>query len=201
MRNMLITFRQSSKLNCARYIVLSILNYVIKQKTVPWQTLRQHVETENLQLCKLSSTKAKKNVYKSIQNRFLICPIHRQSQLNIGWTEEHCARLDEIAAEHHSHIATAAERSRRVITWVLVLNSSGPNGPMNQREYYEEAKETCQRPYQECGQAHHKLHPREQLRSRRPEDRLEVVRHPANTKLFFPRMATVCMVAGMVTNI
>ena len=128
-------------------------------------------------------------------------------------------RKDEIAAEDDSYIATAAERARRENTRVLVLNSSGPNGPMNQREDYEEAKKICQRLHQESGQAHHRLHPREQVRSRpdepfawydegsvgarRPEDRLEVVRHSANTKLFFLRMATVCVVAVffMVTHI
>ena len=31
------------------------------------------------------------------------------------------------------------------ITWVLVPNSSGPNGPMNQREDYHEAMHTPQR--------------------------------------------------------
>ena len=31
------------------------------------------------------------------------------------------------------------------ITWVLVLNSSGPNGPMNQREDYHEAMHKPQR--------------------------------------------------------
>ena len=36
---------------------------------------------------------------KSIRDTFLRRPIYRQSQLNIGWTEEHCARLHEIAAE------------------------------------------------------------------------------------------------------
>ena len=50
---------------------------------------------------------------------------------NIGWSEEHCARYDAIAAEHHSCIATVAERNRRENTWVLVLNSSGPSGPTN----------------------------------------------------------------------
>ena len=71
-----------------------------------------------------------------------------------------------MGAEDHSYIATAAERSRRENTLVLALDSSGPNGPMNQREDYEEAKKTCQRLYQESGQAHHRLHPREQVRSR-----------------------------------
>ena len=56
--------------------------------------------------------------------------------MDIGWTEDHCARLDEIAAEDHCYIATA-ERARRENTWVLVLNSSGPNGPMSQREDYQ----------------------------------------------------------------
>ena len=85
--------------------------------------------------------------------------------MNIGWTEEHCARLDEIASEDHSCVSTAAERARRENTWFLVRHSSGPNGPVNQREDYEEAEKTCQRLCQESGQAHHKLHPREQVRS------------------------------------
>ena len=61
------------------------------------------------------------------------CFIYRQSQLDIGWTEL-VSRLDEIAAEDHSNIATAAERARRENTWVLVLDSSGPNGPMKPRK-------------------------------------------------------------------
>ena len=118
----------------------------------------------------------------------MICFTHRQSQLNIGWTEVHCARLDEISAGDHSYIATAAERARRENTWVLVLNSSGPNGPMSQRVDYEDATNTCQRLYQESGQAHHRLHLRDKsiatrqsiclarrrFGARRPEDRLGV---------------------------
>ena len=111
-----------------------------------------------------SSRKAIRKAYKSIQDRFLRCPIHRQSQLNIGWSEEHCARLDDIAAEDHSHIATAAERARRENTWVLMLVSSA----MNQREDCEENKKLCERLHQESGQAHHRLHPR-QVRSRPDE--------------------------------
>ena len=97
--------------------------------------------------------KAKKKEHKSILVRFLKSPRYRQSQIVIGWTEEHCARLDEIAAEDHSYIATAAERIRRENTWVFVLSSSGPNGPMNQREDYQEAKRIKERLYQESGQA------------------------------------------------
>ena len=90
-------------------------------------TPREHGKTENLpssQTC--FPEKRRRRTTKSIQDRFLRCLIYRQSQLDIGWTEEHCARLEEIAAEDHSYVATAAERTRRENTWVLVLNSSGP---------------------------------------------------------------------------
>ena len=80
--------------------------------------------------------------------------------------EDLCARLDEIAAEDHSYIGTAAERARRKNTCVLVLNSSRPNGPMNKREDYQEAKRICERLFEESGQAHHRFHPREQVRMR-----------------------------------
>ena len=100
------------------------------------------------------------------RDRFLRCPIYRRSQLDIGWTQDHCARLDEIAAEDHSYIATAAERARRKNTWVLEHNSAGPNGPMNQREDYQETKRIKECLYQESGHAHQRLHPREQVRQR-----------------------------------
>ena len=47
-----------------------------------------------------------------------------------------------------------------------MLNSSGPNGPMIRREHDQEAKRICDRLYQESGHAHHRLHPREQVRMR-----------------------------------
>ena len=37
--------------------------------------------------------------------------------------------MDEIAAEDHSYIATAAERARRENTCVLVLNSEDQTDP------------------------------------------------------------------------
>ena len=201
------------QLNSDRYDVLSIPNCVIKKGPSHG---RRHGNTERqiiYSYVKLSSKKAKKKVYKSM-HRFLRCPIYRKSHFDIGWAEEHCKRLIEIAAEDHSNVATAAERARRENIWVFVLDSSGPNGPVNQREDCGEAKKTGDRFFQEAGQAHHRLHLREQVRSRpdqpcawfgarRPEDRLEVVRHSANNKFFFLRMATVCVMAIfiMVTEI
>ena len=55
---------------------------------------------------------------------------------------------------------------RRENDWVLVLNSSGPNGPMNQREDYHEAIKIKERLYEESGKGNTGLHPSEQVRQR-----------------------------------
>ena len=75
-------------------------------------------------------------------DRFLKSPRYRESQINIGWDEEHCARYDAIASEDHSFLATAAQRFRRENARVLVLKGSGPNGPMNQRDTFWMAQPT-----------------------------------------------------------
>ena len=144
---------------------------------------KEHGKTEILPSAHVSSRKATKKGYKSIQGRFLRCPVYRQSKLNIGWTVQDC---------------------------LLVLNSSGPNGPMNQREDYEEAKKILStsksRIWLSSAQTSSSRRSwittrpticlaRRRFRARRPEDRPEVVRHSANTELRFFRMATVCVVA------
>ena len=63
-------------------------------------------------------------------------------------------------------IATAAERNRRENAWVLVLNSSGPKGSMNQREDDAEARRIKDRLYEESGKGNTRLHPSEQVRQR-----------------------------------
>ena len=166
LRNMLATFRQIRKLNKDRHDVLSIPNHVIKKGS---SYGARHGNTERQSIChaaRVSSRKAKKKGYNSILDRFLNSPGYRESHSKIGWNEDHCARYDAISAEDHSFIATAAERFRRENTWVFVLNSSGPNGPMNQREDYHEAIKIKDRLYEESGKGNTRLHPSEQVRQR-----------------------------------
>ena len=134
--------------------------------------------------------------------------------MDIGWTEDHCARLDEIAAEDHSFFATAAERTRRENIWVLVLNSSGPNGPMNQREdqdifakfYINNPATLTQDFIPGCkfdnDQINHSLGTTKDLNVS-TQDGLEVVQLEPISQLFFLGMATVFVVAifSMVTDI
>ena len=99
MQNMLKTFRQSYKTQQR-----SLRCFVDSQlRTSSRKThLTGHV----------TGTQAKKCTHQFWIDSRIALFIER-SQMDIGWTEDHCARLDEIAAEDHSYIATAAERHRR----------------------------------------------------------------------------------------
>ena len=126
----------------------------------------KRANTERQRICHaahVSANKARENCYNSILDRLLNCPIGRASQIQIGWNEEHCA---QSAAADHSYIGTAEERTRREKSWVLVLESSGKNGPMNQREDYAEAINIKERLFEEYREGNTRLHPSEQVRQR-----------------------------------
>ena len=42
----------------------------------------------------------------------------------IGWTEETCLRMDALAAQDHSYVATPAERKRYEKTWGIMKKQS-----------------------------------------------------------------------------
>ena len=93
---------ETRKWNKDRFDVLSIPNYVSKKG--PSHGAR-HGNTERQRIhhaAHVSAKKAKKNGYTSILDRFLSSLRYRESQINIGWDEEFCARYDAIAAEDHS---------------------------------------------------------------------------------------------------
>ena len=96
------------KLNSDRYDVLSIPNYVIKKGPSHG---RRHGKAENLPCRPCLFWKGIQEVIHINTGLILEMPFYRPSQLDIGWIEDHCARLDETAAENHSCIATAAERA------------------------------------------------------------------------------------------
>ena len=83
----------------------------------------------------------------SILKRVHLSEEYEVSQIFIGWTEETCSNLVRFAAEDHSYTATKEERAPFQHLWKLSLNSSGPNGPMNQRPASAEAVRTTQKGY------------------------------------------------------
>ena len=150
---MLATFRQNSKIE--RRSLWCFVEYKLRdeERSISRCTSRNHRQANNLSR---SSRLIQKRRREKVTNQFwtdsLNCFRCRESQINIGWNEEHCARYDAIAAEDHSHIATASERFRRENAWVLVLDSSGPHGPMNQREDDNEAIKMKERLFEESRQ-------------------------------------------------
>ena len=75
----------------------------------------------------------------SILERFPKHDTYRESQHAVGWTEDTCRRLDQIAKEETSYIATWSERQRYENNWKLALNAQVSIAPMTEREDYFEA--------------------------------------------------------------
>ena len=65
-----------------------------------------------------------------IHDRFLRDPVYRESQLAIGWTEQECKEMDELAKEDHTYHLSTEEFERYQGQWYPTLNKSGKNGPM-----------------------------------------------------------------------
>ena len=116
-----------------------------------------------------SDPKKAKKECKSILDRLLNTLRYRKSHTSKGWDDEFCARYDAIAAEDQSYIVTQAERSRNESSWKLVLNTSGKNGSMDQRDDYQEAERTHRRLCEEHGKGNSRLHTKDQVRQRRSQ--------------------------------
>ena len=74
-----------------------------------------------------------------IHDRFLRDPVHLESQLTIGWTEQKCKEMDELAKEDRTYHLTPEEYRRYKGQWYLTLNKSGKNGPMRLRSDFRAA--------------------------------------------------------------
>ena len=68
--------------------------------------------------------------FTGIHDRFLRHPVYRESQLEIGWTEQQCKEWDELAKEDHTYRLTPKEKKRYQGQWYHTLNKAGKNGPM-----------------------------------------------------------------------
>ena len=85
--------------------------------------------------------------FTGIHDRFLKDPVYRESQLAIGWTEQKCKELDELAKEDDTCRLTPEEKRRYQGQWYLTLNKSGKNGPMKLRSDFRAAVSLKNRQY------------------------------------------------------
>ena len=80
----------------------------------------------------------KKN-FDGIHDRLQRDPENRDSQLQIGWTEEKCIAMDKLAQEDHSYRLSYEEYLRYQKHWKITLNKSGKNAPMRLRSDFRAA--------------------------------------------------------------
>ena len=109
--------------------------------------------------------------FTGIHDRFLRDPVHRESQLAIGWSEQKCKEWDEHAKEDHTYKLTPEERRRYKGQWYLTLNKAGKNGPMKLRSDYRAAVMMKNRLRHESGEPiEEPIHPGQQRRIRQGQE-------------------------------
>ena len=180
---------KTRKRNKDRFDVLSIPNDVIKKGRSHGARHRNTERQRIYHAAHVSAKRAKKRGHESMLARMFNSFRIRES----------------LKSTAH---ATASERFRRENDWVFVLNSSGPNGPMNQRDQNQE------RSCEESGKGNTGLHPSEQVRQRPGQpfaghsegiervdspNRMEMVSFCSFIKLVFVVVAIIRqMVAGIM---
>ena len=103
--------------------------------------------------------------FTGIHDRFLRDPVYRESKLAIGWTEQKCNEVDELAKEDHTYHLSPEEHRRYQGRWYLTLNKSGKNGPMRLRSDVRAGVSIKNRLHRESGeQVEERLHPKQRRR-------------------------------------
>ena len=90
--------------------------------------------------------------YEGIHDRFLRDRVYRESQLLIGWTEQKCIEIDELAKQDHTHRLSKEEIKRYQGQWYLTLKKSGKNAPMRLRPDFRAAVSLINRLRREPGE-------------------------------------------------
>ena len=99
--------------------------------------------------------KAKKNQFGSILERCLKQDSHRESLMALGWTEEKCRYLDQLAMEDKYFTATRRERQRYENNWKLTINAQRPVSALDTRDDYLEAVKATNKLRQQAEQPSH----------------------------------------------
>ena len=116
-----------------RLDAFSIENYVVKKKRPRGARHgRTGAQKEHFTVHKARRRCLKKNL-KEILGRFLKDSTFGDSQFRIGWTEETCIAMDELAQEDHSYCPLPEEFDRYRKNWYITLHKSERSAPMKLR--------------------------------------------------------------------
>ena len=155
---LLVDSESRRKFDKLRLDALSLPNHVIKKGRCHGA---RHGETEEQKeyhvawnawkrCCKKVDSQGEH--FTGIHDRFLRDPVSRESQLAIGWTEQKCKEMDELAQEDHTYHLPPEEQRRYQGLWYLTLNKSGTNGPMKLRSDFRAAVSITNRLHRESGE-------------------------------------------------
>ena len=79
-------------------------------------------------------------------------PVFRDSQLKIGWTEEKCIEMDELAQKSFTYRPSSEECEEYQKNLKISLNKSGKNAPMRLRSDFREALTNMHLLHRESGE-------------------------------------------------
>ena len=119
------------KFNKRRLDALSIPNYVIKKGRCHGAHHGKTEEQKEYHIAWNAWKRWCKQVdsqgghFTGIHDRFLRDPVYRESQLGIGWTEQKCIEVDDLAQQDHTYHLSTEEFKRYQGQWYLTLNKSG----------------------------------------------------------------------------
>ena len=114
----LVDSESRRKFNKLRLDALSMPNYVIKKGRSHGARHGKTEEQKEYHLAWNAWKRCCKKVgsqgghFTGIHDRFLRDPVYRESQLAIGWTEQKCKEMDELAKEDHTYHLTQEEKRR-----------------------------------------------------------------------------------------
>ena len=154
----LVESESRRKFNKLGLDALSIPHYVIKKGRCHGARHGKTEEQKEYQKAFNAWKRCRKRVdsqtehYKGIHDRFLIDQVFRESQLKIGWTEQKCVEMDELAKQDHTYHLSKEEFKRNQGQWYLTLNKSGKNAPMRLRPDFRAAVSLKNRLHRESGE-------------------------------------------------
>ena len=135
-----------------RLDALSVPNYVIeKRRPHGARHGKTNAQQEHFVAHNARKRCIKKN-FKGIHDRFQKDLICRDSQLRIGWTEEKCIEMDELAQKDFTYRPSSEEYERYRKNWYVSLNTSCRHAPMKLRSDFREALTNMHRLHRESGE-------------------------------------------------
>ena len=154
----LVDSESRRKFHKLRLDALSIPNYVIKKGRSHGARHGKTEEQKEYHIAWNAWKRCCKKVdsqgghFTGIHDRVPRDPVYCESQLAIGWTEQKCEELDELAKEDHTYHLSPEEFRRYQGQWYITLNRSGKNVPMKLRSDFRTVVSMKNRLHHESGQ-------------------------------------------------